>query len=63
MSQDRPTEVALFRYTLILPLIRSEYPPGGKDKLRQQIASRSYDIPSSSRRSISASRAHLVQRG
>jgi putative transposase len=55
MSQDRPTEVALFRYTLILPLIRSEYPPGGKDKLRQQIASRSYDIPSSSRRSISAS--------
>jgi putative transposase len=53
MSQDRPTEVALFRYTLILPLIRGEYPPGGKDKLRQQIASRSYDIPYSSRRSVS----------
>jgi putative transposase len=55
MSQDRPTEVALFRYTLILPLIRGEYPPGGKGKLRQQTASRSYDIPSSSRRSVSAS--------
>jgi len=55
MSEDRCTEIALFRYTLILPLIRGEYPPGGKDKLRQQIASRSYDIPHSSRRSVSAS--------
>ena len=53
MSQDRRTEIALFRYTLILPLIRGEYPPGGKDKLRQQIASRHYDIPYSSRRSVS----------
>jgi putative transposase len=55
MSEDRCTKIALFRYTLILPLIRGEYPPGGKDKLRQQIASRSYDIPHSSRRSVSAS--------
>lgn len=54
-SQDRRTEVALFRYTLILPLIRGEYPPGGKDKLRQQIASRHCDIPYSSRRSVSSS--------
>jgi len=53
MSEDRRTEIALFRYTLILPLIRGEYQPGGKDKLRQQIASRSYDIPGSSRRSVS----------
>jgi putative transposase len=53
-SQDRCTEIALFRYTLILPLVRGEYPPGGKDKLRQQIASRSYDIPHSSGRSVSA---------
>jgi putative transposase len=53
-SQDRCTEIALFRYTLILPLVRGEYPPGGKDKLRQQIASRSYDVPHSSRRSVSA---------
>ena len=55
MSEDRCTKIALFRYTLVLPLIRGEYPPGGKDKLRQQIASRSYDIPHSSRRSVSAS--------
>jgi len=53
--QDRCTEIALFRYTLILPLVRGEYPPGGKDKLRQQIASRHYDIPCSSRRSVSTS--------
>ena len=55
MPEDRCTEIALFRYTLILPLIRDEYPPGGKDKLRQQIASRSYDVPHSSRRSVSTS--------
>jgi putative transposase len=55
MPEDRCTEIALFRYTLILPLIRGEYPPGGKDKLRQQIASRSYDVPHSSRRSVSLS--------
>jgi hypothetical protein len=53
MSQDRRTEIALFRYTLILPLIRGEYPPSGKDALRQQIANRHYDIPCSSRRSVS----------
>jgi len=53
-TEDRHTQIALFRYTLILPLIRGEYPPGGKDKLRQQIASRSYDIPCSSRSSVSA---------
>ena len=53
MSEDRRTDIALFRYTLILPLIRREYPPGGKDELRQQIASRRYDIPCSSRRSVS----------
>ena len=53
-SKDRRTEIALFRYTLILPLIRGEYSPGGKDRLRQQIASRPYDIPYSSRRSVSS---------
>jgi putative transposase len=53
MSPDRRTEIALFRYTLILPLIRGEYPPGGKEKLRRQIVSRPYDIPYSSRRSLS----------
>jgi hypothetical protein len=28
--QDRRTEIALFRYTLILPLLRGEYEPRGK---------------------------------
>jgi putative transposase len=51
--EDRRTEIALFRYTLILPLIRGEYPPGSKDRLRQQIADRHYDIPYSSRSSVS----------
>ncbi len=54
-SEDRRTEIALFRYTLIIPLIRGEYPPGGKQKLRQKIAAGHYDIPHSSRRSVSAS--------
>jgi putative transposase len=52
-TEDRCTKIALFRYTLILPLLRGEYPPGGKDKLRQQIAAGHYDIPHSSRRTVS----------
>ena len=52
-SEDRRTEIALFRYTLILPLLRREHPPGGKHRLRQQIASRHYDIPYASRSTIS----------
>jgi len=51
--EDRRTEIALFRYTLILPLLRGEYLPGGKEKLRQQIAAGHYDIPYSSRRTVS----------
>ena len=43
-------EVALFKYTLILPLLRGEYPPGGKGRLREQIAAGCYEIPNSSRR-------------
>ena len=54
-SEDRLTQIALFRYTLILPLVRGEFPPGGKDALRQQIARRHLDIPFSSRRSVSPS--------
>ena len=54
-SEDRRTEIALFRYTLIIPLIRGEYAPGGKEKLRQKIAAGYHDIPHSSRRSVSAS--------
>ena len=53
-TESRRTAIALFRYTLILPLLRGEYPARGKDKLRQQIAARRHDIPHSSRRTISA---------
>ena len=52
-DQDRRTEIALFRYTLVLPLLRGEYPAGGKGHLRRQIADRHYDIPNSSRRTVS----------
>jgi len=35
-AEERRTEVALFRYALILPLLRGEHEPRGKDLLRQQ---------------------------
>jgi len=52
--EERRTEIALFRYTLILPVLRSEYPPRGKGRLREQISTGTYDIPHSSRRTVSA---------
>jgi putative transposase len=52
-SEQRRTEIALFRYTLILPLLRGEYEPRGKDQLRQQIAAQHHDIPFSTRRTVS----------
>jgi transposase InsO family protein len=54
-AEDRRTEIALFRYTLILPFLRGEYPPGGKQRLREQIASRHYHIPHASRSTVSPS--------
>ena len=54
-AEDQRTEIALFRYTLILPFLRGEYPPGGKQKLHQQIACRHYDIPHTSRSTVSPS--------
>ena len=54
-SEDRRTEIALFRYTLILPCVRGEYPPGGKQELRERIIGRHYDFPHSSRSTVSAS--------
>jgi len=53
-AEERRTEIALFRYTLILPLLRSHHEPGGKSRLCEQIAAGYYDIPYSSRRSVSA---------
>jgi transposase InsO family protein len=52
--EERRTEIALFRYTLILPVLRGEYPPRGKGRLREQISAGTYDIPHSSRRTVSA---------
>jgi len=52
-SEQPRTEIALFRYTLILPLLRGEYKPRGKDRLRQQIAAQHYDIPCSTRHTVS----------
>jgi len=43
--EDQRTEIALFRYTLILPLLRGESEPGGKERLRQQITADHYDMP------------------
>jgi transposase InsO family protein len=52
---DRRTEIALFRYTLILPLLREEYAPGTKDQMRRNIAGLVYDLPHSARRKVSVS--------
>jgi putative transposase len=51
--EERRTEIALRRFTVILPLIRGEYPPGGKGRLREQIAAGHHDFPHSSRQTIS----------
>jgi len=53
-AEERRTEIALFRYTLILPLLRADYEPGGKGRLREQIAASSHEIPYSNRRTVSA---------
>ena len=50
---EQRTAAALFKYTLILPLLRGEYPPGGKGRLREQIAAGRYEIPNSSRNRVS----------
>jgi putative transposase len=51
--EERRTAIALFRYTLILPLLRDEFEPGGKGRLREQIAAGYHEIPHSPRRSVS----------
>jgi transposase InsO family protein len=54
-DEERRTEIALFRYTLIVPLLRGEYPPGGKEARRRQIAAGAGAPPHSERASVSAS--------
>ncbi|MCP4542905.1 MAG: DDE-type integrase/transposase/recombinase [Chloroflexi bacterium] len=54
-TEDQRTELALFRYSLILPLLRQEHQPGGKTDLRRQIAAAWHDIPGSKRRRVGVS--------
>ena len=51
---ERRTEIALFRYTLILPLL-GEPSPQNKQQMRQNIAAISYDFPHSKKRRVSVS--------
>jgi transposase len=51
--EEQRTAIALFRYTLILPLLRDEFEPGSKGRLREQIAAGYHEIPHSTRRSVS----------
>jgi len=54
-AQEKRTQIALFRYTLILPLLRGEYAPGQKGRLLSRLASQTYDIPFSRRHRVGAS--------
>jgi transposase InsO family protein len=51
-SEEERTEIALFRYTLILPILR-ESSPRAKHQLRKNIAAAWHDIPHSNRHAIS----------
>ncbi len=51
---ERRTESALFRYTLILPLL-GEPSPKAKQQMRQNIAAIVYDLPHSKKRRASVS--------
>jgi hypothetical protein len=51
-AEERRTEIALFRYTLILPILR-EPSARAKQQMRRNLAAVLYDIPHSNRRQIS----------
>jgi transposase InsO family protein len=51
-AQERRTDIALFRYTLILPIVR-EPSPRAKQQLRRNLAAVLYDIPHTNRRQVS----------
>jgi len=53
MNDDQNLERALFRYGLIHPLLDDSLSPGEKSALRKQILSKTYDIPHSSRTTVS----------
>jgi transposase InsO family protein len=52
---ERNTEIALFRYGLIAPLLFTALSAGELEQKLRQIASQSYDIPHSKRRSVGIS--------
>jgi putative transposase len=51
-TEERRTEIALFRYTLILPILR-ESSPQARQQMRRNLAAVLYDIPPSNRRKVS----------
>src|SRR5262245_40318111 len=53
MDDDKAEKIALFRYGLIAPLVLETLPRGELTRRAQEIAARLYDIPYSSRRSVS----------
>jgi transposase InsO family protein len=50
---DKPEKIALFRYGLIAPLILETLPRGELTRRAEEIAARAYDIPHSTRRTVS----------
>jgi transposase InsO family protein len=50
--EERRTEIALFRYTLILPIVREPSAPA-RQQMRRNLAAVIYDLPHSDRRQVS----------
>jgi putative transposase len=50
---DKPEKIALFRYGLIAPLILETLPRGELTRRAEEIAARAYEIPHSTRRTVS----------
>jgi len=53
MNDDKAEKTALFRYGLIAPLVLETLPRGELTRRAQEVASRLYDIPHSTRRQLS----------
>jgi putative transposase len=53
MNDDKAEKIALFRYGLIAPLVLETLPRGELTRRAQEVASRLYDIPHSTRRQVS----------
>ena len=53
MPDDKAEKIALFRYGLIAPLVLETLPRGELSRRAQEIATRLYDIPHSTRRQVS----------